>query len=109
MNKKGFTIIEIMIAVGIIGLLVGIAMPQFIKVRMSSRENICIANLRQIDKAKDMWAVWEGKQTADEPIWEDLVPDYIEKKPACPAGGTYMIASVDTNPSCSVKNHSISD
>ncbi|MDP8298964.1 MAG: prepilin-type N-terminal cleavage/methylation domain-containing protein [Candidatus Tantalella remota] len=109
MDKKGFTIIEIMVVVAIVGLLAGIATPQFLQARMRSRENICVANLRQIANGKDAWAVWEGKQTGDEPGWDDLVPEYIARQPVCPAGGTYTIAPVDAEPTCSIEGHDLVD
>ena len=56
-RKAGFTLVEIMIVVAIIGLLAAIAIPNFIKARTTSQQNACINNLRQIDAAKNQWAV----------------------------------------------------
>ena len=55
-RKAGFTLVEIMIVVAIIGLLAAIAIPSFLKARESARRNACINNLRQIDGAKDQYA-----------------------------------------------------
>ena len=56
-RKSGFTLVEIMIVVLIIGILMAIAVPNFIRARESSRRSSCIANLKQIDSAKEQWAM----------------------------------------------------
>lgn len=107
MNKKGFTLVEIMIVVAIIGLLAAIAIPNFIKARETSQTNACIENLRQIDSAKQQWAIEEKKESADTPVAADL-DDYIKGEYAscqCPAGGTYTINSMASDPTCDVDNH----
>ena len=100
-KSKGFTLVEIMIVVLIIGILLAIAVPNFIKARENSRTRTCIANLRQIEAAKEQWAMENKKGSTDTPAWADLTPDYMKSQPTCPSGGTYTIANVATNPSCS--------
>src|ERR1700691_6127490 len=62
-SKRGFTLIEIMIVVAIIGLLAAIAIPNFVHARSTSQQNACINILRQIDGAKQEWAL-ESKQNS---------------------------------------------
>jgi prepilin-type N-terminal cleavage/methylation domain-containing protein len=100
--KAGFTLVEIMIVVAIIGLLAAIAIPNFVKARETAQKNACINNLRQIDGAKQQWAL-ETKAASDAtPVDNDIAP-YLKGNvmPVCPVGeAAYTINSVTTVPTC---------
>lgn len=111
-NNKGFTLVEIMIVVAIIGLLAAIAIPSFVKNRNLAQKNRCINNLRMIDAAKQQAAVehgWIDSTDCDTEI--DDVNAYIKGgTPVCPSGGTYTYGVVSNNPTCSFGNgHELSD
>src|SRR5258705_1509897 len=100
-RKAGFTLVEIMIVVAIIGLLAAIAMPNFVKARTTSQQNACINNLRQFDGAAQQWAL-ETKQSANATVTSTLIKPYVKLTstgalPACPANGSYTFATVATN------------
>jgi prepilin-type N-terminal cleavage/methylation domain-containing protein len=103
-RKSAFTLVEIMIVVAIIGLLAAIAIPNFIKAREASQKNACIANLKQIDGAKQTWALENRKVSSDTPVVTDLygATVYIRDQPTCPANGAYTIGTVAVKPLCSL-------
>ena len=105
-KAAGFTLVEIMIVVLIIGILLAIAIPNFVTARNTSRARACIANLKEIDSAKQQY-IMDQKVASNfsftndsNSSMPDLVTTYIRKLPACPAGGTYTVGDGTTNPSC---------
>ena len=106
MKKSGFTLVEIMIVVAIIGLLAAIGIPSFKKARDNARRSSCINNLRLIDSAKQQEAIKDNLNDSAT-ITSGTIAPYMKsnKFPTCPSGGTYTIGDIGTAPTCSIANH----
>ncbi len=103
-TNKGFTLVEIMIVVAIIGLLAAIAIPNFVKARTTAQMNACINNLRQLDGAIQQYAL-ENKQAAGAVVTLNDCTPYLKNSVVCPSGGiaitdSYTVKDCSTQPVC---------
>ena len=119
--NAGFTLVEIMIVVLIIGILLAIAVPNFVQARETSRAKSCVANLYQINSAK-LQCTMDNKLAASDTTSKFYVDGttasstgnyqlvgssgntttYIRQAPVCPSGGSYTPGNVGALPTCSI-------
>lgn len=91
-KDEGFTLVELMVVVLIIGILVAIAVPIFNAAKGSAQQKTCFANERTVEGAYQSYLA-SSPTAAKATNWDDLkgelIPDYVKEEPKCPAGGDY--------------------
>ena len=108
-SSGGFTLVEIMIVVLIIGILLAIAIPNFIKARQNSRQQTIIANLKQIENAKEQCAMDKGLSSGGttgcaQSDLTDATNGYMKSWPSGPVSGTYAVNAIGTAPTFQSKS-----
>ena len=103
-RKLGFTLVEVMVVVAIIGLTAALTLPNFSRAGTVSQKNACISNLYQIQGAINQWAL-ETKSPSGTPVQFTDISVYLRNTVVCPAGGTnfgnsYTITDTATQPVC---------
>jgi prepilin-type N-terminal cleavage/methylation domain-containing protein len=104
-----FTLLEIMIVVAIVGLLLAIAVPSFVKSRQRAQRELCIENLHQIETAKQLLALEHGSRPDEELFLDDIAGPglYLKVEPECPAGGEYHVNTVRIPAECTIEGHEL--
>lgn len=115
-KKEGFTLVEIMIVVAIVGLLVAIAVPNFVRARRNARDRICQNNLRLIKHALEQYQIDESLDdgTAVSGVYNTIITGasdaYIEDEPLCPINDVaYTVTNVDADPTCTNRDGAPAD
>jgi prepilin-type N-terminal cleavage/methylation domain-containing protein len=108
-TRSGFTLLEILIVVAIIGLILAIAVPNFLKYRQHAQTQLCIENLGQIESAKQQWGLENKMSNGDEPEVNELIgPDrWLKRNPECPSGGTYQLNPIGEPATCTFEGHNL--
>lgn len=100
-KEQGMTLIEVMIVICIMGLIITVALPNFLRARREANAKLCLVNLKQIEAAKERWSFSSGAALDEEIYITDLIPDFIKVAPVCPDGGEYTPGILTDNPTCS--------
>jgi len=107
--RGGFTLIEMLIVLGILGIILALAIPNFTRSRAEARKQLCIENLSQIESAKQLWGLENQKHAGSIPLSSDLIgpTSYIKIMPQCAGGGTYSFNGLGANATCTISGHSL--
>ncbi len=106
-RSRGFTLVEIMIVILIIGVLASIAVPTWVNARTTSRKQACTGNLKRIMTAKEQWTMENKKGEGSACLMTDLFPTYLRTSPGCPTAGTYAPNVVGVAPTCTIAGHQL--
>lgn len=104
MNRRAFTLVELAIVVMVIAILLGIAVPQFLRSRAQGQMKTCLTSLHKIEEGKELWAIAEHKPADAACQMSDVVPTYVKRIPQCPGGGVYTVGALDETPTCSLQS-----
>ena len=97
----GFTLVEIMIVVAVIGIMASIALPNFAKARATAQQKACIHNLSVLDETKQQWGFETRQQSTATPTIAQIQAYFGQSRmPVCPTRGTYRLRRLDRNPTC---------
>lgn len=89
-NKKGFTLVELMVVVVIIGILVAIAIPVYNNTQTAAKAKACSANIRIMEGAVQMFRANSADGSTYPAALTDLAPDYVKALPTCPFSVGYV-------------------
>jgi len=103
-TSSGFTLVEIMIVVAILGVVLSIASPTWLRQRRRAQQRACQEKLAKITGAKEQWAMEFNQHDTSTPDWDDLIGAalYIKRQPECPSNGNYSLNAMNLDPSCTI-------
>lgn len=94
-NKKrgnGFTLIELMIVIAIIGILAAIAVPNFNRARSQAKKKACVSNMKTIEGAVELYLMEKNVGNGQNVDIKTLKSEgYLKTEPICPSNGQYDI------------------
>lgn len=104
-KSEAFTLLQVLVFLGIMGVILAMAAPSFTRSRGSTNQTTCVANLLSLRSAQQQWAL-ETKSDKSAPVLKKYLLPFLKNGgfPVCPEGGTYTLTTVDQDPTCSLKD-----
>jgi prepilin-type N-terminal cleavage/methylation domain-containing protein len=97
----GFTLLEVMVISAIVGIMAMIAVPNFIKARVTAQQKMCIKNLHSLSETKQQWGFENKRPATAIPTPAQLQVYYGKSRmPVCPSQGTYSLRALNREPVC---------
>ena len=107
-SHSGFSLVEVLLIIAVIGLLLGIALPNQLRAGREANGFHCIANLEDIHSAIQKWSAERDGQNPDAKVTMEDIKSYLPRENIqCPSGGHYILTTADEAPKCSVDGHAL--
>src|SRR3989338_10624341 len=100
MRSQGFTLIEIMIAVSVLGLASTLAAPSYVKMLDTAKEKLCVQDRQTMVFADQRFNLGNSRHATD--LTELFLEKYLKKIPACNSGGSWAWDAGHENILCSI-------
>ena len=104
---SGFTLVEVLLLLAVVGLLLGVALPNSLRAQKKANAHHCRANLEDIQYAIQLW-VSTGSVVPGEKVTFEKILEHLDRgRVNCPSGGEYNLSAVGKKPSCTIEGHSL--
>ena len=91
-RRRGFTLIEIMIVIAVIGILAGVAVHNYNRARQKARKEACTQTLKTIESAAELWLMENRVPNNSAVDLETLLKSgQLKSRPVCPGGGAFTV------------------
>ena len=105
-KKNGFATVDWILVAAVILIGVVVLIPYTVSEKQDKSIQVCVKNLREIDKAMRIWQLDKGKPPDAAVTFADIAPYLADGVSTnCPSGGQYVVTGLTNPPSCTIPGH----